>query len=67
MEKESIDTTPCSVESDDGDFIRAHIEFIDMQKIKSSTKTQLTRWKSITNNTIMVGGQMHDYSKLETP
>ena len=34
MEKESIDTTPCSVEDDGADFIRSHIEFIDMQKDK---------------------------------
>ena len=66
MEKESIDTTPCSVESDDGDFIRSHIEFIDMQKDKIVHKDPVDEMESITNNTIMVGGQMHDYSKLET-
>ena len=34
MEKESIDTSPCSMEDDGADFIRSHIEFIDMQKDK---------------------------------
>ena len=38
MEKESIDTTPCSVEQDDADFIRSHIEFIDIQKDKIVNK-----------------------------
>ena len=38
MEKESIDTAPCSVEQDDADFIRSHIEFIDIQKDKIVNK-----------------------------
>ena len=55
------------MEEECADFIMAHIEFIDIQKDKIVHKDPVDEMESITNNTIMVGGQMHDYSKLETP